>query len=70
MRIKCEQCEQPFDPADRVSPIAKDGAIVQVKYCSVECKRKAGNARYYARHQARIKPINRDAIRARRSLAK
>lgn len=64
--MKCQECEAEFKREERVSPTALAGALESVRYCSDECKRVAGNRRYYQRHKHRIKPTNRERIRARR----
>ena len=47
----CPECGNRFDPADRATAITNDGAQAQIVYCSVACKRKAGNRRSYQRHR-------------------
>jgi len=51
MKMKCEQCGQEFDPANRAGPGTKDGALVQMRYCSRACARKAQNRRAYDRRK-------------------
>lgn len=53
MRI-CQNCQQAFDPHHRAAPSAKDGAIAQMRYCSMKCKRSANNRAHYVKHQAKI----------------
>lgn len=47
----CPECGKQFDPADRASAITPDGSTEQIIYCSVACKRKAGNRRSYERNK-------------------
>lgn len=47
----CPECGRQFDPADRATAITNAGAESQIVYCSVTCKRKAGNRRSYQRHR-------------------
>lgn len=47
-------CGITFDPADRATAITNAGAESQILYCSVACKRRTGNARYYAAHSEKI----------------
>lgn len=47
----CPECGKKFDPADRATAITNPGAEAQISYCSVTCKRKAGNRRDYQRHK-------------------
>lgn len=47
----CPECGKRFDAADRATAITNDGAAAQIVYCSVVCKRKAGNRRSYQRHR-------------------
>ena len=49
--MQCPECGRQFDPADRATAITNDGAEAQIIYCSVKCKRKAGNRRNYQRHR-------------------
>lgn len=49
--MECPECSKLFDPADRATAITNDGAEAQIVYCSVKCKRKAGNRRNYERHK-------------------
>ena len=48
---QCPECKKIFDPADRATPITPEASATQIVYCSVECKRKAGNRRNYQRHR-------------------
>jgi len=52
--IVCEGCGREFDPADRASPTAQEGSIVQIKYCSEKCARKAESRRYYLANRERL----------------
>lgn len=47
----CPECQKLFDPADRATAITNAGAEAQIVYCSVACKRRAGNRRDYERHK-------------------
>ena len=47
----CPECGRQFDPADRASSTANPGSEAQIVYCSITCKRKAGNRRNYHRHR-------------------
>lgn len=47
----CPECGKRFDPADRATAITTPGSFEQIVYCSVTCKRKAGNRRNYQRHR-------------------
>lgn len=48
----CPKCGKQFDPADRATPLTPEASVVQIVYCSVDCKRRAGNRRNYERHKA------------------
>lgn len=50
--LKCPECGKEFDPANRATAITNPGAEAQIVYCSVRCKRRAGNRRDYQRHRA------------------
>lgn len=52
----CPECGREFDPADRMTPTAIEASAVQIVYCSVRCKRRSGNRRYYGRHRAVSRP--------------
>ena len=54
MTQTCSTCQKPFDPANRASPGANEGAAVQIVYCSDACARKAENKRYYEAHKEQI----------------
>ena len=47
----CPECGKQFDPADRMQPHTPEASAEQIRYCSVTCKRKAGNRRNYQRHK-------------------
>lgn len=48
----CPKCGKQFDPADRATPLTPEASVVQIVYCSVDCKRRAGaNRRDYERHK-------------------
>ena len=47
----CPECGREFDPADRATAVTNPGAEAQIVYCSVRCKRRAGNRRDYKRHK-------------------
>lgn len=64
--MKCPECGKTFDPADRASATTPEGSMEQIVYCSVQCKRKAGNRRSYQRN--REKRIT--SVLARRKQAK
>lgn len=49
--LACPECGKRFDPADRASAITQEGSEAQIVYCSVTCKRKAGNRRSYQRNK-------------------
>lgn len=56
----CPECGKRFDAADRASPTTPEGSAEQIVYCSVTCKRKAGNRRNYQRHrQERLEKAKR-----------
>jgi heme exporter protein D len=51
----CPECGKQFDLADRATTLTPEASVVQIIYCSVKCKRSAGNRRNYQRHrQARL----------------
>jgi hypothetical protein len=52
--MKCCNCGQDFDPANRVRTDANSGAIDEVKYCSEKCARQAENKRYYQAHKQQV----------------
>ena len=47
----CPECKRQFDPADRAGPTTPEASTEQIIYCSVKCKRSAGNRRNYERHR-------------------
>lgn len=47
----CPECGKTFDPADRATPLTQEASAIQIIYCSVACKRKAGNRRSYQRNK-------------------
>lgn len=43
----CANCGREFNPANRASPASSSSAMNQMRYCSMRCKRQAGNRRFY-----------------------
>lgn len=54
MRRTCANCKREFNTADRAGPTTHRGSEIQILYCSVRCKRQAGNRRYYKNHQEEV----------------
>lgn len=52
--LTCPQCNQKFQLANRAKPDTPPGSEAQIIYCSVACKRKAGNRRYYEEHRQEV----------------
>jgi C4-type Zn-finger protein len=52
--MTCPVCQRQFDPANRAGPTTPEGSIVQMRYCSEQCARKAENARYYQERKKKV----------------
>lgn len=48
---KCQNCGKNFDPADRATSTATEGAVQQIKYCCEKCARSAENRRAYQKRK-------------------
>ncbi len=40
---QCPECGQHFDPANHATAITPEASAAQIVYCSIKCKRSAGN---------------------------